>query len=80
MLQVVLLYWQRLAAFLVIPCLIAGIYFFAENRKAEKQEIIYQEITSLHGMYSYVQLPDDSNVWLNSGRSLKFSIHFTEKT
>lgn len=73
--QTFIIYWQRIAAIMVIPFIIASIYLFIENKSAG-EDTVYQEITSPYGMYSQANLPDGSKVWLNGGSTLKFPVRF----
>jgi len=75
----------RIAAVLTIPLLAFTIWtlFFQENKKAPvemaQNEITWQEIYSPVGMRSHVVLPDGSNLWLNAGSEVKYSIPFTRE-
>ncbi|MDR2144955.1 MAG: FecR domain-containing protein [Tannerella sp.] len=69
-------FWQRAAAILVIPLLLYSLYLF-NNKDINYTETTYQETTVPYGMYSAMNLPDGSKVWLNGGSSLKYPLHFT---
>lgn len=65
-------YWQRIAAILVIPLLIISTYLFLNRDNDLYDTTEYQEVKSPHGTFSEVRLPDGTNVWLNGGSSLKY--------
>ncbi|MGM0376753.1 MAG: FecR family protein [Bacteroidota bacterium] len=75
----------RIAAVLAIPLLAFTIWtlFIQENKKKPvemaQNKITWQEIQSPMGMRSYVVLPDGSNLWLNAGSEVKYSIPFTRE-
>jgi hypothetical protein len=75
----------RIAAVLTIPLLAFTIWtlFFQNDKKAPvemaQNEITWQEIQSPVGMRSHVVLPDGSNLWLNAGSEVKYSIPFTRE-
>jgi len=75
----------RIAAVLTIPLLAFTIWslFFQNDKKAPvemaQNEITWQEIHSPVGMRSHVVLPDGSNLWLNAGSEIKYSIPFTRE-
>lgn len=69
-------YWQRIAAVLVIPLFIMCVYFLVNKSAEMYSEIDYQEIKAPHGTFSQIKLPDGTDVWLNGGSSLKYPILF----
>ncbi len=70
-------WWQRVAAILIIPTVILAAYLMYNlSFRSNTTEIAYQEITSPSGMRSKVDLPDGSTVWLNSGSKLKYPVVF----
>lgn len=74
--RTLLVYWQRVAAILVIPLLIFSAYLYL-NRDVDLSDTIeYQEVRSPHGTFSEVRLPDGTNVWLNGGSSLRYPLAF----
>lgn len=74
--RVVLLYWQRIAAIIVIPLLLLCTYFYLNKNSSQYNAIEYQEVKSPHGTFSEVCLPDGTHVWLNGGSSLRYPLVF----
>lgn len=70
-----LVWFQRIAAILLLPLLISTIYFATEEEPVE-----YIEIKTNPGMVAALDLPDGSKVWLNSGSYLKHPKKFTGDT
>lgn len=73
-----LIYWQRVAAILVLPLLIVSAYLFLEKDKESNDTIEYQEVKSPNGTFSEVNLPDGTSVWLNGGSSLRYPLVFKQ--
>ncbi len=71
------IYWQRIAAVIIIPLFLLTAYLVIKQSGMYDQNV-YQKLTVPYGMVSEVNLPDGSNVWLNGGSSLKYPIHFTK--
>lgn len=69
-------WWQRVAAILIIPALVLAAIQYNQNL-TRKSSVAYQEIMSPLGMKSTITLPDGSMVWLNSGSKLKYPVEFT---
>ena len=75
----------RIAAVLTLPLLAFTIWslFFQESKQTPvevaQNEITWQEIHSPVGMRSHVVLPDGTNLWLNAGSHLRYSIPFTRE-
>lgn len=68
-------WFQRVAAILIIPLIVATFYLYS------KPEIIEDiEIKTNPGMFSSVILPDGSTAYLNSMSSLKYASRFTGST
>lgn len=70
-----LVWFQRVAAILILPLLISTIYFATEEEPIE-----YIEVKTNPGMVATLDLPDGSKVWLNSGSYLKHPQRFTGDT
>lgn len=72
----------RVAAVLTIPLLAFTLWslFFQQEKSLHTEltqnEIIWQVIESPVGMRSHVVLPDGTNLWLNAGSSMSYSIPF----
>lgn len=71
-----ILWWQRVAAVLIIPLLVASIYLWTGNNRDTQSVKSLQTVTTLPGTRSQLTLPDGSVVWLNSGSILKFPMQF----
>ena len=74
--RTLLVYWQRIAAILVIPLLIISAYLYLDKDDDLSGTVEYQEVKSPHGTFSEVRLPDGTNVWLNGGSSLRYPLTF----
>jgi len=71
----ILVWWQRVAAILIIPVMMAmGYLLYIQTSRSSV--VAYQEVSSPFGMSSRVDLPDGSSVWLNSGSKLKYPVVF----
>lgn len=73
-----LFYWQRVAAVLLLP-VAAMLLFMLLSEKNEEQRETFLTINCPYGTYLGVQLPDGSNVSLNSGSSLQYPAVFKRK-
>lgn len=74
--RILLQYWQRAAAILVIPLLIISTYLYLNSIGDPGDTVQYQEVKSPHGTFSSVVLPDGTDVWLNGGSTLKYPVVF----
>jgi ferric-dicitrate binding protein FerR (iron transport regulator) len=76
----------RVAATLTLPLLAFTIWsLFFQNTEVQTvvqqaDEITWQQINSPLGMRSHIVLPDGTNLWLNAGSNIRYSIPFTGKT
>ena len=68
--------YQRIAAVLLIPLLIASVLIARHSVKSEPVQMI--EVRTTAGMTSTVLLPDSSTVWLNSGSVLRYPSRFSQ--
>jgi Fe2+-dicitrate sensor, membrane component len=66
-----IVWWQRIAAVLLLPLLLAAGYYMV-SRHNTFQQLAWQEINAPYGITSKINLPDGTAVWLNSGSRLKF--------
>ncbi|WP_106827853.1 FecR family protein [Parabacteroides pacaensis] len=65
--------FQQIAAVLFILVLFLSIYLFIRNRNEVDS---YIEVHTNSGMQSFLELPDGSKVWINSGSYLKYPHRF----
>ena len=72
-------YFQRIAAILILPALIALSVVILVNQD-DGQRLAYNEVMAPYGLVSAITLPDGSKVWLNAGSSLKYPTTFTGHT
>lgn len=70
-----LVWFQRIAAILLLPLLVSTIYFATKEDPIE-----YVDVKTNPGMVATLNLPDGSKVWLNSGSYLKHPQKFTGDT
>jgi ferric-dicitrate binding protein FerR (iron transport regulator) len=70
-------YWQRIAAVLFLPLLLAsaGFYYYQQVR-IERQPVVWQTVTVSNGLRSQLTLADGSRVWLNGGSQLTYPSSF----
>ncbi len=71
----IIIWWQQIAAVLLIPLLFATVYLWINNRYDDPTDSM-QMITSLPGTRSKVNLPDGSVVWLNSNSVINYPVQF----
>ena len=67
--------YQRIAAVLLLPLLIASAILVQNSLKTDPVQMI--EVRTTAGMTSTVVLPDSSTVWLNSGSVLRYPSSFS---
>jgi ferric-dicitrate binding protein FerR (iron transport regulator) len=69
--------FQRVAAVLFIPLLIAMFWLYSQkNFTTSNSNITYSKVVAAFGTFSLLELPDGSKVWLNSGSSLRYPDKF----
>lgn len=71
-------FFQRAAAILVIPLMLAVIWLTVGKISKNPGNTVYHESVAAFGTFSVLQLPDGSKVWLNSGSSLRYPEQFDE--
>ena len=70
-------YWQRISAIIILPVLLAvSYYIYIQNKKVPEIEI-YHETFAAFGTRSKINLPDGTEVWLNSGSTIKYPEKFS---
>jgi ferric-dicitrate binding protein FerR (iron transport regulator) len=74
-----LYYWQRVAAVLLIPVLIGSFIWIRSLSGYYSSNITYNEVTAPFGTRTAIKLADGSQVWLNSGSSLRYPDKFLKK-
>lgn len=75
--KTLLFYWQKVAAVVLLPLLM--LYGYQTLKKGDREEpehTAWHEIYAPYGMRSRIDLPDESNVWLNAGSRLKYPDRF----
>jgi ferric-dicitrate binding protein FerR (iron transport regulator) len=70
--------FYRIAAVLILPLLIASLYFFAQWQDLAQSETVYVEIQCPPGMRSRFNLPDGTTGWLNGDSYLKYPVQFSK--
>ncbi|RKD90726.1 FecR family protein [Mangrovibacterium diazotrophicum] len=74
--KLMLNYYQRIAAILLIPIVLFSIYWFVNDQKPG--EVAMATIVSPMGARTSFVLPDGSTGWLNSGSELTYPVEFAE--
>jgi len=73
--------FSKIAAILVLPLLLSTLaflyVFLSQKNEALLSYITYTEITAVPGSVIKTQLPDNSEVWLNSGSKLRYPSLFS---
>src|SRR5574344_266004 len=67
----------RIAAILLLPLVVSSLILgYLYFRPLHSNTISWVEVSSAPGLVSHFQLPDGSNIWLNSGSKLKYPSRF----
>lgn len=71
-------YFKQIAAILLLSISLASLYNYFFNRAGlnGSEEIVFQEVKAAYGTQTKLFLADGTNVWLNSGSTLRFPISF----
>lgn len=64
--------FKRVAAILVFPLLVASTYFYIQNSNKETVDIQWYTLKTGAGMRSHFELPDGTEVFLNSNTTLRY--------
>ena len=71
-----LLYFQRVAAILVIPLVIYTVWTLSGSPESHKKNIVMKSSETSFGVRSQIQLSDGTKVWINSGSKLTYPEEF----
>ncbi|BBE18111.1 anti-sigma factor [Aquipluma nitroreducens] len=70
---------QRIAAILLLPVIIASVYYFYLGKGNHNQfSTVYNTVETPLGMRSSLTLPDGTQVWLNAGSSISYPVLFAD--
>ncbi len=73
-------YWQKAAAILLLPVLIASAYLYQTSKDKTNFTIVNtstETVTTPYGARTSLTLPDGSVVWLNAGSEISYPHKFT---
>jgi len=78
--RTIYIYWQKIAAILLIPLVAISIYLLLQLNDLEPEEykVANQTVECSVGNRSRITLPDGTLVWLNSGSSITFPVSFSD--
>lgn len=73
--------FSKIAAILILPLLIAGIWYFIDSRSLYRDMGVSDWVTVLSPVGSIVKtvLPDSTVIWQNAGSSIKYPREYTKK-
>lgn len=72
--------FSRIAAILFVPLILYTAYLYFEKPDFTQQELQLVSVKGQPGTLTTVVLPDGTKVWLNSGSSVAYPIHFVGKS
>lgn len=82
----VFLFWvTRLAAAFFVPLTLIAFYYYQKSNIKALESVdhlanSYSTVQTSPGVRTKITLPDSSLVWLNSGSSLSYPVHFTSES
>jgi ferric-dicitrate binding protein FerR (iron transport regulator) len=72
---------QRIAAILLLPVVVASVYYFYSQKVNHNQfSTVYNTVETPLGMRSSLTLPDGTLVWLNAGSSISYPVLFANNS
>ena len=69
--------WQKVAAILIVPLLIAAVWLWVQSPKAITAPVTLQTFSTPPGVKASFYLPDSTKVWMNSSSSITYPDQFT---
>lgn len=74
-------YWQKIAAVLIVPVLLATVFLYLKNREIRHETVtaVTETIRTPYGARTSFSLPDGSYVWLNSGSEISYLNDFSHQ-
>lgn len=73
-------YFQRIAAILILPLIIVSLYFSTKSTNEVEVVVGWHTLKTGAGMRSEFELPDGTNVFLNSNTTLSYPVVFNGGT
>ncbi|MCL3780654.1 FecR family protein [Prolixibacteraceae bacterium JC049] len=71
--------FQRIAAILVVPLLLAIAWLsYSKFGGVNDSMVVWQTVENTQGMRTSMLLPDSTRVWLNAGSSIKYPVQFSK--
>lgn len=71
--------WQRAAAILMVPVLLASVWLYVQSERGGNQGVsaVLHTYSTPPGVKAHFYLPDSSRVWLNSSSSITYPSEFS---